>query len=549
MIVLANRAASHGRFLARFESDAILSRIWAHDPSVWKRNATDIVHRLGWLHAPESMQPHLDRIESLASHVVQDGFQDIVLLGMGGSSLAAETLIRTFAPIAGSPQVRILDTTHPDAIRAIERTLDLKRTLFIVATKSGTTTETLALFRYFHAKLEETGAPSPGRQFIAITDPGSPLVDLATTHGFRDTFLNDPTIGGRYAALTFFGLVPAALGGIPIRTLLQRSREMAIQCAKYGTLEKNPAVQLGIFLGSCAAGGRDKVTFLISPSLRPFGDWVEQLIAESTGKQGTGILPIVDEPVASPAAYGDDRVFVHLRMALEPMADAAEAALRDAGHPIACVTIDSAEAIGELFFLWEMATAIAGYTLGINPFDQPDVEYSKAFTRQMVLDYRSTGTRPPSFAKPASASALVRVLDSLDFGDYVALQAYVPPTPEMAHALRALRVALRSRYGVATTAGYGPRFLHSTGQLHKGDRGNGRFIQFIMDPKEDLEIPPNDTAETAGTLSFGVLIAAQAAGDRQALLGNGRDVATFRIGPDGESALQSIAKHLTEEAN
>ena len=525
----------YGVILAEIDSNWILSRIWSHDHTVWNEDPTEIVNRLGWLHAPESMRCHLGRLDAFANRVRSEGIEHVLLLGMGGSSLAPEMFARTFGPTPGFPALTVLDSTHPDAILQVDQQIEWKRTLVLVATKSGTTTETLSLFRYFYARAVGSGISNPGSHFVAITDPGSPLVKLAAEARFRETFLNDANIGGRYAALSLFGLVPAALLGLDLEGMLDSARDVAIRCAKYKDLESNPSIRLAVWLAAWAEAGRDKATFVISDRITAFGDWVEQLIAESTGKNGKGILPVVGERVTSPKAYADDRVFIHLRHADDDRNDAALAALDRAGHPVARIDIRTIDALSTHVFLWELTIAIAGHILKINPFDQPNVESAKALARQHVAAFLESGSMPgeqlPAFAESAVRSALA----GLQPGDYVAIHAYMPPSPSTKTVLKDLRTRIRDEHRVATTVGYGPRFLHSTGQLHKGGRQNGRFVQIVAGPSTPLPIP-SDSSTPGRSLTFEALIRAQAHGDRSALEQAGQRVTAFALdGPWGEA--------------
>ena len=519
----------YGAVLAEIESNWILSRIWSHDHTVWREDPTEIVNRLGWLHTPESMRCHLDRLCDFADQVRADGIEHVLLLGMGGSSLAPEMFARTFGPADGFPSLGVLDSTHPDAVLRVDREIDWKRTLALVATKSGTTAETLSLFRYFHARAKQSGLSNPGEHFVAITDPGSPLVRLAAEAHFRETFLNDSNIGGRYAALSLFGLVPAALLGIDTEGLLDAARNVAVRCAKYKDLESNPSIRLALWLSAWAEAGRDKATFVISDRITAFGDWVEQLIAESTGKEGKGILPVVGERLASPKAYSDDRVFIHLRLDGDARYDAPLATLDRVGHPVARIDIENLETLGAHFFLWELAIAIAGHVLKINPFDQPNVESAKALARRNVSEFLNTGSIPGDRLTPLTESALYSALTGLHPGDYAALHAYVPPSESASEHLDQIRTRIRDEHRVATTVGYGPRFLHSTGQLHKGGRRNGRFIQFYADPSAPVPIPPDPT-KPGESLTFEALIRAQAHGDRIALQEACQRVTAFSLG-------------------
>lgn len=532
--------------LTRMVEQRIVPRIWAHDHTVWKPEPAEISDRLGWLHTVEAMREHLPRLEALADEVRAAGYNDVLLLGMGGSSLAPEVFSEVFGSGKDHPTLAVLDSTDPGAVlRHLER-LDLPRTLFIVATKSGTTAETLSFFKFFYNYVAvAVGADRAGEHFLAITDPGTPLADLAGRYGFRATFLNDPHIGGRYAALSYFGLLPAALIGVDLRTLLDRAMTMVCNCAGCNrpTNGDNHGVWLGAILGELTRAGRDKLTLVASPAIAGFGDWVEQLIAESTGKERQGILPVVSEPLGPPEVYGGDRLFIHLRLEGDDSHDAAMRALEEAGHPVVRLHWHDLYDLGGQFFLWQMATAVAGYLLGINPFDQPNVEAAKKLTRRMIAEYAEKGELPRGDAVPPRPEALTRFLAQARPGDYIALQAYVQPTEETTAALQALRTHLRNRYRLATTVGYGPRFLHSTGQLHKGDRGNGLFIQFTADDLRDAPIP-DQAGSPHSSITFGLLKAAQAEGDRQALLAAGRRVIRFHLGTDILSGLRGLAEAL-----
>ncbi|MFQ5408179.1 MAG: glucose-6-phosphate isomerase [Anaerolineales bacterium] len=489
------------------------------------------------------MLENLHRIEALVEAVQGDGYTHALLLGMGGSSLAPEVFRKTFGVRAGYLDLSVLDSTDPAAIRAHADRLDLRKTLFIVSTKSGGTVETLSFFKYFYNRVvAAVGHAQAGAHFVAVTDPGSKLERLAGEHDFRAAFLNDPNIGGRYSALSYFGLVPAALVGVDVARLLDRALDERCNCDGCNCPRDgdNRGGQLGAILGELAKAGRDKVTFITSPEIASFGDWVEQLIAESTGKEGRGILPVVGEPVGAPEVYGGDRLFVYLRLAADDRHDAAVQALEAAGHPVVRLQLDDIYDLGAQFFLWEMATAVAGYFLQINPFDQPNVEAAKILARDMVAQYAAHGALPDGDSVPAAPDALHAFLSAGNPGDYIALQAYVQPTAESDAALLELRTHLRERYKLATTIGYGPRFLHSTGQLHKGDGGNGLFVQFESDAEDDIPIPDEPGSETS-SISFGVLKQAQALGDAQALRDAGRRVLRFNLGADVPGSLQAIA--------
>jgi transaldolase/glucose-6-phosphate isomerase len=480
-------------------------RIWARDPTVWKDDpdTPEIRDRLGWLTVGEAMAEQVEALTAFAGEVRAE-FSRVVLCGMGGSSLAPEVVWSTFGAAPGHPSLHVLDSTDPRAVRQAGQG-DLARTLFIISSKSGTTQESDSFFRYFW---ERTGGR--GSQFIAITDPGTPLERLARERGFRRTFLNPTDIGGRYSALSFFGLVPAALIGVDVDTLLHRAHRMAEACAACVPPLENPAARLGALLGEAALAGRDKVTFVLSPGIASFGLWAEQLIAESTGKEGKGILPVAGEPLGPPEVYGEDRVFVSMVLAGEADTgvEARLAELEQAGHPVVHLKLDDRFDLGQEFFRWEFATAVAGAVLRINPFDQPNVAESKANTKAVL----AKGSTP---SPAVSAAEMEKFLAAVKPGDYLAIMAYLPPTPENDRQLAAIRLRLRDRLKVATTLGYGPRFLHSTGQLYKGGPPVGHFLQITEQVVDELPIP-------GVPFGFGRLEAAQAEGDLVALRARGR---------------------------
>jgi len=550
------------RRLTELDRQRIVARIWEHDHRVWKPEPTEITNRLGWLHTVTAMQKASADWPAWVDQLYAEGYRHALLLGMGGSSLAPEVFSKTF----GSRRLRleVLDSTDPAAVLACAEALDLRRTLFIVSTKSGGTVETFSFFRYFYNRVAETlGAERAGEHFVAITDPGSALAETAQRYAFRKTFLNDPNIGGRYSALSCFGLVPAALIGVDLPLLLARAGRMMSACGAEVPAGQNPAAQLGAMMGELAHLGRDKLTFVVSRAIASFGDWLEQLIAESTGKEGTGILPVVGEPLAGPELYGQDRVFVRLSLDASPDDQADEArlqALEEAGHPVVRMRLADSYDLGGQFFLWELATAVAGHILGINPFDQPNVEAAKVLARHMVAEYKARGSLPDEspaltdqgvavYGRPPAGPTPVNLRDVwMSFlgmaqpGDYLALQAYLAPTPATDAALSELRLRLRQRSRLATTVGYGPRFLHSTGQLHKGDAGHGLFVQITADAARDVPIP-DEAGKPESSITFGVLEMAQALGDRQALLNAGRRVLRFHL-KDALAGLHSLSEAL-----
>jgi glucose-6-phosphate isomerase len=544
----------------RLRSERIGERLRARDHTIWGPDPTEVADRLGWLTLPTAMRAELETIERVVADARAAGLTRALLLGMGGSSLAPEVFSRVLGTLPGYLRLRVLDSTHPDAVRAGMAEEAPERTLLLVATKSGGTVETFSLFKYcYNLVVDELGRAAAGAHFVAITDPGSGLADTAAQYAFRHTFLGDPTIGGRYSALSVFGLVPAALLGLDLRTLLRRARQAAASAAaeRSPLAGDNVAARLGIVLGTAAAAGRDKLTLLCGDELLSFGDWVEQLIAESTGKEGRGIVPVVGEPPAGPREYGADRLFVWLRHGADQATADLAGRLRAADQPLVTLQLDDRYELAAQFFVWEMATAVAGALLGINPFDQPNVEAAKVQARQMVAAYHAAGRLPAeepalradglelygAVSGSTPAQVLAGFIDAAPAASYLTIQAYVPPTPETDAALQGLRRAVRARTRLATTSGYGPRFLHSTGQLHKGDAGRGRCLQIVTASVPDLPIPDR-AGEPAAAISFDVLKQAQALGDRQALVAGGRAVLTIRVSGDSAQALGKLAGGL-----
>jgi transaldolase/glucose-6-phosphate isomerase len=529
-------------------SEQVARRVWHKDETLWGGGRAgragpdqEIGNRLGWLTIADAMLEDVDAIEQFARGCAADGLTDAVLLGMGGSSLAPEVLRASFGEQSGALRLHVLDSTDPDAIRGVERRIDIAKTLFVVSSKSGGTIEPRALFSYFHARVSDTVGADTGSHFIAITDPGSPLIGLAEQHGFRHTFLNDPDIGGRYSALSYFGLVPAALAGIDIRLLLERAGVAEQTTVSFDSSAGNAGLWLGLAIGELALHGRDKLTFVVSEPIASFGLWAEQLVAESTGKQGKGVLPVADEPLGEPDAYGPDRVFAYLRNVDAPDArlESGVQALRDAGEPVMTLAVHGAVDLGRIFFFSEFATAVAGWVLQINPFDQPNVQEAKENTQRLLEQYKSTGALPS--LPDADDDALRALLDGLAPPHYFAILGYVPPSPDFDAAVASLRTTIRAATGVATTFGYGPRYLHSTGQFHKGGPPVGRFLQVVGDAGDELEIP----GEPFG---FRTLEQAQAIGDLQTLRAHGRPaerVTLSRADPAAElRALEARIKTL-----
>ncbi len=529
-------AAAVDRRLAAWEGAGFTRRLCAKDPTLWSAEPVpEIGDRLGWLTLPETMVDEAERYAEFAEKVRADGVQTVVLLGMGGSSLAPEVFQRTFGNAAGFPRLVVLDSTHPDAVRRVAASTDLSTALFVVASKSGTTIEPLSFLHYFWDHMDRM-TDAPGRHFAGITDPGTLLGDLARERGFRRLFEATPDVGGRYSALTAFGLVPAALIGVDVGRLLDRARTMAEATAFCVPDTLNPGLALGAALGEAARAGRDKATFLVSPSLAALPGWIEQLIAESTGKDDTGILPVADEPAAAPDLYGPDRFFVYLGVAGEPDLEQHThlAELEAAGHSVARIRLEDHYDLGYEMFHLEVATAAAGAALGIHPFNQPDVELAKQLARRAMT---GEGAEAPDEVAAADAEALAKAVQawmaSARAGDYIALQAYLAPDEATTRALAGLRTALRARTRLATTVGFGPRFLHSTGQFHKGGPNTGLFLQLVDRPADDLEVPGTD-------YSFGELIEAQAVGDYQALRSRDRRVLRVQLGGDVAAGLASV---------
>jgi len=518
-------------------------RLWEKDSTLWfEKSVPEITNRLGWLTLPEMMHDQLEDLVSFAEEVKNNGTRHIVLLGVGGSSLASEVYQKTFGNRPGYPELMVLDSTHPDAVRSIEEKINLEDTLFIVSSKSGTTLEPITFFNYFWEKMGQVDYDT-GRHFIAITDPDSSLVKLAREKGFRRIFLAPPDVGGRYSALTVFGLVPAALIGINVHKLIDRAWIAAEGCSFCVSEQKTPGLTLGATLGELVKRGIDKVTFVTSSSLASFPNWIEQLIAESTGKDDTGIVPIVGEKLVSPTVYGNDRFFVysHLKddQSLEYMVKKVEAL----GHPVVRISLIDNYDIGLEIFRWEVAVASAGAVMGIHPFNQPDVELAKDLARQAMKKNAgptSGEVETLSIASEEFVETFKKWLSKAKKGDYVAIQAYLSAKDETTESLKKLRLALLKKLSIATTVGVGPRFLHSTGQLHKGGANNGLFLQLIDEPSEDLSIP-------GAEYTFGDIIKAEAVGDFQALKKRGRRVLRVNLKKDVSRGLSKIIEILNNQ--
>jgi transaldolase / glucose-6-phosphate isomerase len=513
------------------EREDVARRVWSKDESLWGGpGVPEVADRLGWLTVVDSMLEHAPELREFADGVKVDGFTDAVLLGMGGSSLGPEVIRRSFGELEGGLRLHVLDTTDAAAILALERKLDLSKAFFLVSSKSGGTVETLSHMRHFYAR---TGGN--GSQFAAITDPGSPLIAAARERGFRRVFENDPSIGGRYSVLSHFGIVPAALMGVDVEALLASAQEAEASCRNYGSTDRNSGLWLGAALGEAALRGRDKLTFVVSTRIASFGLWAEQLVAESTGKQGKGALPVAGEPLGSPEVYGDDRIFVYLRDAEQPDSglDDGVQALREADQPVITVSTDGAEGLGRIFFFAEFAVAVAGWALGINPFDQPNVQEAKDNTAKVL-----EAADPPT-VEDAGDDALRALLTQAKPPEYVAIMGYLEPSDAFDAAVEELRTTIRDATKATTTFGYGPRFLHSTGQFHKGGPATGLFLQLVHDGGEDVEIP--DAA-----YSFEQLKHAQATGDVLTLRDHGRPVERVRLQGDPVEALRGLTAKIKE---
>jgi len=549
--------AAVGASLEDWKSNGKVRRLWARDSSLW--TGTDESKWLGWLGVTDDQLAHIQHLAAIADEVKRDRFTHALLLGMGGSSLCPEVMRMTFGRIAGFPELHVLDSTDPAQVKAFERKVDLMKTLFIVSSKSGSTLEPNIFKEYFFERVKEAvGAAQAGQGFMAITDPGSPLELLAQREGFRHVSYGLPSIGGRYSALSNFGMVPSAVMGVDVRKLLDRAEEMVHSCVSCLPPPENPGVVLGTILGVAAKGGRDKVTLITSPSIYGLGAWLEQLLAESTGKLGKGLIPVDRERVGPPQVYGKDRVFAYLRLEGQPDAaqDAAVAALEQAGHPVVRIALRDAYDLGQEFFRWEIATAVAGAIIGINAFNQPDVEASKVATHKLTAQYEQTGALPaeePFFTgngirlftdernraalEKGGEKSLVGYLKAhlarIGMGDYFALLAYVEMNDDHERELQALRHAVRDARRVATCLGFGPRFLHSTGQAYKGGPNTGVFLQVTCDDAADVPVPGQK-------FTFGVVKAAQARGDFEVLAERGRRALRVHLDADVAAGLATL---------
>ena len=552
-------AASVKTTIADWKSGNKMARLWKRDATLW--TGDDEASWLGWLDITEEQIAKHIELRNLAKEVWSAGFKDVLLLGMGGSSLCPEVLRMTFGKTAGYPDLHVLDSTDPAQVKAFENKIDVARTLFIVSSKSGSTLEPNIFKQYFFELTKKTvGADNAGSHFIAITDPGSKMQKVAEGDSFRHVFFGRPSIGGRYSALSHFGMVPAAVIGIDTKKFLDRAQEMVLACGPGTSAEENPGAMLGIILGTAARSGRDKVTIVTSPDISDLGAWLEQLLAESTGKVGKGIIPVDREELAAPEAYGNDRVFayVYTEHATDLAVDAKLAALEKAGHPVVRISMPDIYDLGAEFFRWEIATAVAGSIIGINAFNQPDVEASKIATRNLTSEYEKTGSLPAEkpvvedggiklFTDERNAADLAKAaggdkslagylkahLGRIKAGDYFALLGFIQMNAAHEKTLQAIRHALQDKKHVATCLGFGPRFLHSTGQAYKGGPNSGVFLQVTCDDALDLPVPEQK-------YTFGVVKAAQARGDFQVLADRGRRALRVHL-HDVESGLATLS--------
>jgi glucose-6-phosphate isomerase len=536
-----------------------IDRLWARDASLWTNQ--DESKWLGWLDIVERQQKDLAKFSELARDIQSAGFQYALLLGMGGSSLCPEVLAETFGQQQGFPRLSIVDSTDPAQVRAAEQSVDLKKTVIIVSSKSGSTLEPNILKQYFMARMKDAVGAEAGKHFIAVTDPGSHMEEVAKADGFRHIFYGDPQIGGRYSALSNFGIVPAAVMGLDVEKLLARAKT-AVDACHSTEIKKNPGVELGLILGAAANAGRDKITFFTSPAIYDMGAWFEQLIAESTGKQGKGITPVDLEEIANPDFYGEDRIFAYVRLegADNAHLDAGVEKLKKVGQPVVRLAMRDIYDAGEQFFTWEIATAVAGSLIGIDAFNQPDVEAAKIEARRLTDEYEQTGKLPektpifddgkvklfadPSYAavlhggqdmgQPVLAGYLRAHLAQLKPRDYFAVLGFLQRDRKHEKTLQRLRLEVRDKKQVATCLGFGPRFLHSTGQDYKGGPNTGVFLQITADHAQDLAIPGQK-------YTFGVVIDAQAAGDLSVLQQRGRRALRAHVGKDVEAGLKYLA--------
>ena len=542
-----------------------VKRLWARDASLWTNK--DEGNWLGWLGIVDEQIAHNADFKKIADEIHNAGFTHLVLLGMGGSSLCVEVFGKTFGKKDGYPQVHILDSTDPAQIRTLESKIDIAKTIFIVASKSGTTLEPNIFEQYFYEKVKQSvGAAEAGKRFIATTDPGSQMQKVAESHGFRHIFYGVPSIGGRYSALSNFGMIPAAIQGVDVPKFLDRAEEMVRACASAVPADENPGAILGAILGTLQKSGRDKVTLFASPGISDLGAWLEQLLAESTGKEGKGLIPVDRESIGAPDVYGKDRVFVYMRLedGADAKQDAGIATLEKAGQPVVRIQVANNYELGQEFFRWEIATAVAGSVIGINAFNQPDVEASKIETRKLTDEYEKSGSLPqetPFFeekgvklysddknaaalkqaaGKEATLTAYLRAhMSRLKAGDYFAVLGYIERNEQNRTELQSIREAVRDKKHVATCLGFGPRFLHSTGQAYKGGPNSGVFLQITCDDAADLPVPGKK-------YTFGIVKAAQARGDFNVLTERGRRALRVNLTGDLTAGLKTLQQAVQQ---
>ncbi|MBV9214531.1 MAG: bifunctional transaldolase/phosoglucose isomerase [Actinobacteria bacterium] len=521
--------------------ESVARRVWRKDETLWGGPGPEIGDRLGWLTVSDQMLERAGELRAFAEACRADGLRDAVLLGMGGSSLAPEVMRESFEKANGDGGLRlhVLDSTDPGAVLETERAIEMAKTLFLVSSKSGGTIETLSQFRYFHERMQQAVGAGAGKHFVAITDPGTSLVELARENDFLHVFQNDPDIGGRYSALSYFGMVPAALMGVDVVAVLERAQVAEQACQHYDSTASNSGLWLGLAMGELALHRRDKLTFAVAEPIGSFGLWVEQLVAESTGKQGRGILPVAGEPLGPPDVYSDDRVFVHIQQKDAPEAGFANemAELAKAGHPTFTINAEGPEDLGRIFFFAEFATAVSGWVLGINPFDQPNVQEAKDNTAKVLEEYARDRRLPDE--PNAADEGLRSLLQAAQPPNYFAIMGYVQPSDRFDRAIDGLRTAIRDATRATTTFGYGPRFLHSTGQFHKGGPRTGVFLQLVHDGDEDVEIP-------GAGYTFGTLKNAQATGDLQTLRAHGLPAERIRLEGDPAEAAASLTSKIKE---
>ena len=518
--------------LREVQAGEVISRIWAKDHTVWSPDPTEITDRLDWLHAPEGMRRRLADLERLSGEIRGEGYLHIVLAGMGGSSVGSEVLRRLLGSGEEYPQLLVLDSTFPEWIDGLVQEIDPSKTLFVISSKSGSTLETACFYKFFRKLVEDkTDAPTQN-SFVAITSPGTPLDRLAQDDGFREIIYNPEDVGSRYSGLSPLGLAPAVLAGMDVAQIIGWAESMADMCKPGTCTSENPGAWLGVVMAVMVMQGRDKLTLVTSPALESFGLWVEQMLAESTGKEGKAIVSVRGESPLSPEQYGPDRFFVFMQSADDKDSALHETmrAVKESGHPWVSIAVDSLYQVGAEFFRWQFATAVAGAVMGVHPFDQPNVQLAKDMTNSVLSEYRKSGSLPE---RQASGSVPELLADACP-GSYAAVMVYARQTPEMDEALATLRRRVTDRYGVPVTLGYGPRILHSTGQMHKGGPDEGLFIQITCDSQIDLEIPGED-------YSFGTLVEAQARADIRALRAIDRRVAHMHLGEVGPESLKRLA--------